>query len=131
MKPRKGEILELDVETLAFGGQGVAKLDGYVVFVENGLPGDRVQARIFKARGNYAESKIEAILTSSPHRIAPACEHFGVCGGCKWQNLEYSIQKKYKEDQLKEALIHLGGTPDPPVEPIIGARKIYYYRNKM
>ncbi len=131
MKPRKGEILELDVETLAFGGQGVAKLDGYVVFVENGLPGDRVQARIFKARGNYAEAKIETILTSSPHRIAPACEHFGVCGGCKWQNLEYSIQKKYKEDQLKEALIHLGDIPDPPVEPIIGARKIYYYRNKM
>ncbi len=131
MKPRKGETLELEIEDLAFGGKGVARLDGLVVFVEGGLPRDKVLARIFKVRGNYAESRIESLLIPSPHRIAPACEHFGVCGGCKWQNLEYSIQKKYKENQLREALIHVGGIPDPPVEPIIGAHKIYYYRNKM
>ncbi len=131
MKPRRGETLELEVEDLAFGGRGVAKIEGLIVFVEGGLPGDKVLARIFKVRGNYAESKIEDLLVPSPHRAAPACEHFGVCGGCKWQNLEYSIQKKYKEDQLREALIHVGGIPDPPVESIIGARKIYYYRNKM
>lgn len=131
MKPVKGETIELEIEDLAYGGKGVARLDGLVVFVEGGLPGDKVLARIFKVRGNYAESRIEILLVPSPHRIAAACEHFGVCGGCKWQNLEYSIQKKYKQDQLKEALIHVGGIPDPPVEPIIGAHKIYYYRNKM
>lgn len=131
MKPKKNEILELEVEALAFGGRGVAKHDDFVVFVEGGIPGDKVRARIFKVRGKYAESKIEDLLVPSPHRVAPACEHFGVCGGCKWQNLEYSVQKKYKEDQLKDALIHIGDIPDPPVEPIIGAHKIYYYRNKM
>ncbi len=131
MKPRKGETLELEVEGLAFGGKGVAKLDGLVVFVEGGLPGDRALVRIFKVRSNYLETKIEDLLVPSTHRVAPACEHFGVCGGCKWQNLEYSIQKKYKEDQLRESLIHVGGIADPPVEPIIGAHKIYYYRNKM
>jgi 23S rRNA (uracil1939-C5)-methyltransferase len=131
MKPRKGETLELEVEDLAFGGRGVARLDGFVVFVEGGLPGDKVMAKVFKIRGNYAESRIEDLLVPSPHRIAPACDHFGVCGGCRWQNLEYSIQKKYKEDQLRESLIHIGGIPDPPVEPIIGAHKIYYFRNKM
>jgi 23S rRNA (uracil1939-C5)-methyltransferase len=109
----------------------VARLDGFIVFVEGGLPGDKVLAKIFKVRGNYAEYKIENMMSPSVHRIAPACEHFGVCGGCKWQNLEYFIQKKYKEDQLRESLIRIGDISDPPVESIIGAHKIYYYRNKM
>jgi len=131
MKLKSGDTVRVTIDDLAFGGMGVARADGFVIFVEGGLPGDEIEARIFKVRGNFAESRIERLITRSEHRIAPACGHFGQCGGCKWQNLDYAIQKKYKENQVREAIIHIAGIPDPPVEPIIGAHKIYYYRNKM
>jgi len=131
VRPRKGEIVTLNITDLAFGGNGVAKIENFVVFVESAVPGDTVEVQIQKSRGNYAEAKITRLITPSEHRIAPACEHFDYCGGCKWQHLEYAIQKKYKEDQVRQALIHIGGIKEPPVEPIIGAHKIYYYRNKM
>jgi 23S rRNA (uracil1939-C5)-methyltransferase len=131
VKPRKGDNLILQIEDLAFGGKGVGKIDGYVVFVEGGLPGDTVELFLYRAGGKFAEGRIEKIIEPSPHRVKAPCEHFDYCGGCKWQNLEYPVQKKYKEDQLRAALVHIGGIPDPPVGPIIGAHKIYYYRNKM
>jgi 23S rRNA (uracil1939-C5)-methyltransferase len=131
VKLKKGTILDLQVRSLALGGRGVADLNGLVIFVDRGLPGDRVKARVTRVRDKYAESKVEELIEPSRHRIAPACEHFGICGGCRWQNLEYSVQKEYKQDQLSEALIHIGGLAEPPVEPIIAAHKIYYYRNKM
>jgi 23S rRNA (uracil1939-C5)-methyltransferase len=125
VRPKKGEIVTLNVTDLAFGGKGVAKIENFVVFIESAVPGDIIEAKIVKSRGNYAEAKIERLITPSEHRVAPACEHFGLCGGCKWQHLEYAIQKKYKEDQVRQALIHIGGIKEPPVEPIIGAHKIY------
>lgn len=131
IKPKKGEIVRLRVEDLAFGGKGVARVNGLVVFVEKGIPGDSAEVRITRVRGNFAESRIENLVEASSHRVAPACEHFEYCGGCKWQDLDYAIQKKYKEDQVKQALVHIAGIASPPVEPIIGAHKIYYYRNKM
>ena len=131
MRPKRGEIATLEITDLAFGGKGVAKPDGFVVFVESAIPGDTVEVQFEKVRGNYAEAGITRLLTLSPHRVKPACEHFDYCGGCKWQHLDYAIQKKYKEDQVKQALIHLAGIKEPPVEPIVGAHKIYYYRNKM
>ena len=131
MSLKNGDRIQVKIDDLAFGGKGVARANGLVIFVEGGLPGDEVEARIVKTRGNYAEATVENLIAGSHHRVAPACEHFGRCGGCKWQNLDYSIQKKYKEDQLRKALIHVGGIADPPVEPIIGAKKIYFYRNKM
>lgn len=130
-KPKKDELIRLEIDSLAFGGKGVGKLDGYVVFVEGGLPGDIAEVRIRSARARFAEGRIENLVEPSGFRVTPPCEHFQYCGGCKWQNLEYAVQKKYKEDQLKEALYHIGKIEDPPVEPIVGAHKIYYYRNKM
>ena len=130
-KLKKNEIVEVKIDSLAFGGKGVGKLDGLIIFVENGIPGDVLKARVYKSKSNFAEARIEEIITASEHRINPVCEHFSYCGGCKWQNMEYAIQKKYKEDQVRDALIHLGGIADPPVEPIIEAKKVYYYRNKM
>jgi 23S rRNA (uracil1939-C5)-methyltransferase len=130
-RPRRGETVSLTITDLAYGGKGVGKLGGYVVFVEAGVPGDTLEVMLDKVKGSYAEGKIVRVLKPSEHRTAPACEHFGQCGGCKWQHLDYAVQKKYKEDQVKQALIHLGGISNPPVEAIIGAHKIYYYRNKM
>ncbi len=131
MKPKRGEIVKVQIDDLAFGGKGVARLDGFVLLVEEGLPGDIAEARVFRVKSNYAEAAVVNLIAPSPHRVSPACRHFDYCGGCKWQNLDYAIQKKYKEDQVREALVHVGGIPEPPVEPIVGARKIYYYRNKM
>jgi 23S rRNA (uracil1939-C5)-methyltransferase len=131
MRPHRGETATLTITDLAFGGKGVTKLDGFVIFVESAVPGDVVEIEFVRVKGNYAESRIKRLIAPSPTRVAPACEHFDYCGGCKWQHLDYVIQKKYKEDQLKQALIHLGGIQNPPVEPIMGAHKIYYYRNKM
>ncbi len=131
MRPRKGDILTLNITDLAFGGKGVARVDHFVVFVESAVPGDKIEAVVEKVRGNYAEARLSTLIAPSEHRVAPACEHFGYCGGCKWQHVEYAVQKKYKEDQVRQALIHIAGIKEPPVEPIIGAHKIYYYRNKM
>ncbi len=130
-KPKKNDLVRLTVESLAFGGKGVANIEGYIVFVENGYPGDEIEARVSRTSGNYAEARVENLLKASSLRMAPACGHFGHCGGCKWQDLDYAIQKKYKADQLRDALIHVAGISQPPVEPIVGAHKIYYYRNKM
>src|SRR5678816_2040493 len=77
---KKGQSLELEVENLAFGGKALAKIDGFVVFVENALPGDRVQATVFKKRRSYAEARAERILRPSPARVAPRCEHVPTCG---------------------------------------------------
>jgi 23S rRNA (uracil1939-C5)-methyltransferase len=131
MKPKKGDILKLEITDLAFGGNGVARIDNYVVFVESALPGDVVEAQVYKARGSFAEAKLVKLLTPSPQRTTPACEHFGYCGGCKLQHFDYASQKKYKEEQVRQALIHIAAIENPPIEPIIGAHKIYYYRNKM
>jgi 23S rRNA (uracil1939-C5)-methyltransferase len=128
---RKRDILRVTIEDLAYGGKGVAKYEGKVIFVDGGLPGDIVDACLTKIRGSYCESYVKELVQPSSQRMKPLCEHFGTCGGCKWQNYEYPSQLKYKEEQLRQQLIHLGGIPDPPTEPIIGAKKLFYYRNKM
>ena len=116
---------------MAYGGQGVARVDNFVVFVENGYPGDMADIVIRKIKGNYAESQIVTIEEPSPNRIPAVCEHFGICGGCRWQNLDYKIQLQYKESQVKESLGHIANFQNPPVERIIPADPLFYYRNKM
>src|SRR5690349_12631019 len=127
---KKGQSLELEVENLAFGGKALAKIDGFVVFVENVLPGDRVQATVFKKRRSYAEARAERILRPSPARIAPRCEHVPTCGGCRFQDLDYAEQLRHKERQIEECLEHLGRLRVAP-SPIVPAPKLFHYRNKM
>jgi len=131
MRPKKNQKLQLKIEDLAYGGNGVARLDDFVVFVPESYPGDIIEAIPYKIRGNYAEARLTSLITPSPDRITPICEHFDICGGCKWQNLNYAIQLKYKENQVKDALVHLGKFTHPPVAGIIPADPNYFYRNKM
>lgn len=131
MSLRKNEIITVGIDDLAFGGKGVAKHEGKIIFVDGGLPGDKANARITKVKPNYCESKIEDIVKPSPFRINPVCEHFDICGGCKWQDYQYNMQLKYKQEQLRQHLIRIAGIDNPTVEPIIAARKTYFYRNKM
>jgi 23S rRNA (uracil1939-C5)-methyltransferase len=127
----KGEELELAVDSLAYGGNGVARLNGFVVFVRRGLPGDRVRARVTKVKGGYAEAVTVEVLEPGADRVEAPCAHFGVCGGCRFQDLAYAAQLRAKEDQVRDALERIGGLTAPPLEPIVPTEPPYGYRNKL
>jgi 23S rRNA (uracil1939-C5)-methyltransferase len=126
------EELELDVESLAFGGNGVARKDGFVVFVRRGLPGDRVRARVTKVKRGFAEAIATDVVTPGPQRVEAPCAHYPTCGGCRFQDLAYDAQVAQKEAQVRDALRRIGGIAEPPLEPIVPcAPDIFFYRNKM
>jgi 23S rRNA (uracil1939-C5)-methyltransferase len=127
----KDEELELDVDSLAYGGNGVARLDGFVVFVRRGLPGDRVKARVTKVKRNHAEALATEVLEPGPQRVEAPCAHYPACGGCRFQDLAYEAQLAAKEAQVGDALRRLGGLHEPPLEPILPAEEIFHYRNKL
>src|SRR5262245_25345989 len=127
---KKGETVELTVDDLAFGGRGITRVDGFVLFVDGALPGDRVQAVVTKRKPHYAETRALEIVTPSPHRVAPPCSHVGVCGGCRFQDLAYPEQLRHKERQVADCLKHLGRL-DATIRPILPATRIFGYRNKM
>ena len=131
MPPRPGDTLELDVTTLAYGGQGVARLDDFVVFVRGAVPGDRVLARVTRRKKSHAEARTVEILTPSPSRVPPLCRHAGECGGCEWQTLDYASQLEYKQQQVVESLQRLGHLSAFDLEPIRGMDDPWRYRNKM
>src|SRR6478752_2645590 len=115
----KGEELELDVDSLAFGGNGVARLDGFVVFVRRGLPGDRVRARVTKVKRSHAEALATEVLRPGPERVEAPCAHFPACGGCRFQDLAYEAQLEQKQLQVRDALERLAGIAEPPLEQIV------------
>jgi 23S rRNA (uracil1939-C5)-methyltransferase len=131
MNIKKGQILELDITGIAFGGKGIAKVDGLAVFVEQAVPMDRVVARIVKRKKQYAEARIETIVELSPFRVKAPCIYSGFCGGCKWQFLNYDKQIEYKQQHVKDAIERIGMIRDVPVHPTIPSDKIFEYRNKM
>src|SRR5436309_14259329 len=100
----KGEELELDVESLAYGGNGVARLNGFVVFVRRGLPGDRVRARVTKVQRRHAEALATEVLEPGPQRVEAPCSHYPACGGCRFQDLAYEPQIASKQEQVLDAL---------------------------
>jgi 23S rRNA (uracil1939-C5)-methyltransferase len=128
---RLGEEVELRIDSLAYGGNGVGRLDGFVVFVRGALPGDRVRAQVTKVKRGFAEAAAAAVLEPSPSRVEAPCPHFGVCGGCRFQDLAYEAQVAAKEQQVRDALARIGRIPEPPVEPILPAASLYHYRNKL
>jgi 23S rRNA (uracil1939-C5)-methyltransferase len=130
-KPRRGETLELTIDDLAFGGEGVGRADGYVVFVRGGLPGDRLRVRLTEARGRFGRAAIEEVLVASPDRVAAPCPYFGQCGGCRLQHLAYPAQLAFKEKQVRDCLNRLGGVGEFELRPILPAAEVYGYRNKM
>jgi 23S rRNA (uracil1939-C5)-methyltransferase len=127
----KDQELELEIESLAYGGNGVARLNGFVVFVRRGLPGDRVRARVTKVKRGFAEATATEVLAPGPQRVEAPCRHYPACGGCRFQDLAYEAQVAAKEQQVREALRRIGGELEPPLEPIVPADEIFHYRNKM
>src|SRR3954469_12463480 len=124
-RPQRGDELDLRIDTLAYGGAGVARLDGYVVFVRDAVPGDRVRAQVTKRKRAYAEARALEVLEPSPDRIAPLADH----PGAPWQVLPYERQLEIKHAQVGEALRRLGRL-EAVVEPIVGAVEQWRYRNK-
>jgi 23S rRNA (uracil1939-C5)-methyltransferase len=153
MQIKKGDIVELQIEKYAFEGKGIAKVSksellglksdepeekNYVVFVNGSYPGDTVNARLLKIKNSYAEAITLEVISPSKERTEARCKFFGVCGGCKQQDLSYDIQVKYKQQQVVEIFNKLGGFSDLPtgkagfkVEAIIPSENVFYYRNKM
>ena len=131
-RPRRGDELELDVEGLAFGGRGVARSDGYVVFVAGALPGDRVRAALTKTKRGYAEARAVELVRPSAERVPDSCLHGGEpCPGAPWQGLPYERQLEHKQEQVADALTRIGGLEGFELEPIEPAAEVWRYRNKL
>jgi 23S rRNA (uracil1939-C5)-methyltransferase len=128
---QKDQELELRIESLAYGGNGVARLNGFVVFVRRGLPGDTVRARVTKVKRNHAEALTTEVVSPGPNRVDAPCAHYPACGGCRFQDLAYEAQVAAKHDQVRDALQRIGGLAEPPLEPIVPAEEIFHYRNKL
>ncbi|MEQ9279546.1 MAG: 23S rRNA (uracil(1939)-C(5))-methyltransferase RlmD [Balneola sp.] len=131
MALKKGEEVTLEIESAAFRGKGVAKVDGLAVFVYGTAPGDVVKARIIKKKKNYREAKLLEVLEPSKDRITPKCQHANVCGGCSWQHVPYAKQLEYKGQQVADHITRLGGLNDTTIHPAMGSESEFYYRNKM
>jgi 23S rRNA (uracil1939-C5)-methyltransferase len=123
--------LELTIESLAYGGNGVARLNGFVVFVRRGLPGDTVRARVTKVKRNHAEALTTEVVEPGPNRVDAPCAHYPACGGCRFQDLAYEAQVAAKHDQVRDALQRIGGLREPPLEAIVPAEEVFHYRNKL
>jgi 23S rRNA (uracil1939-C5)-methyltransferase len=130
-RPKRGDVLVLTIDDLAFGGEGVGRVDGYVVFVAGGVPGDRLRIRLQQARSRYGRGVIESIEEASAQRTSPPCPYFGRCGGCRLQHITYDAQLAFKAKQVADVLQRVGELSGFDLRPIIGASDIYSYRNKM
>ncbi|MGH2376795.1 MAG: class I SAM-dependent RNA methyltransferase, partial [bacterium] len=128
---RRDDEITVTIDRMAYGGRGVARSNGLVVFVSGAAPGDVIRARVGRVRRSYAEADGVAVETASAERVAPRCPHFGPCGGCIWQHLAYPAQAQAKEAIVRESLAHLGGMREAVVRPIVQAPDPWYYRNKM
>lgn len=140
---RKRKVLPLlenvEITGVAAEGKALARVslnpdapeDKIVVFIPFGAPGDVADIKLDKRRHSYAEGHIERLVSPAPCRVDPACSHFGVCGGCKWQHLPYDVQLEWKQKQVEDALTRIAKVELPPINPIIGSENIWAYRNKM
>jgi 23S rRNA (uracil1939-C5)-methyltransferase len=130
--PRRGDLLELEIDSLAFGGRGVARAEGFVVFVAGALPGDRVRAEVTKGKKRFAEARTVELVRAAADRLPDRCVHGGEpCPGAPWQGLPYERQLRHKQEQVDEALRRLGELEGFETEEIVPAAEQWRYRNKL
>jgi len=128
---KRGQVLEVDIENVAFGGKGICRVDNYVIFVPNTFPGDRANVKITKRKQGFGEARILEIITPSKLRQPAPCQYFEWCGGCTWQNISYDQQIEYKKNHVQESIEHLAGIKDAKIFDPIRSKKLFAYRNKM
>lgn len=124
-------VENVEITGVAAEGKSIARVDDMVVFIPYGAPGDVVNIKLDKKKRSYAEAHIVDMVKPSPDRVTPACEHFGVCGGCKWQHIPYESQLRYKRDQVVDALTRIAKVEIPDVNPTLGSKETFCYRNKL
>lgn len=129
---KKGSTVEeLEITGISSEGKGVGRVNGQVVFVKETAPGDVVKVKIVGKKKKFLEAYVEDFVSKSSERVEPFCEHFGLCGGCKWQHMSYEAQLKYKQQHVEENLRKLSGLDLPEVMPILGSSRTSFYRNKL
>ncbi len=132
MQLKRGDKLDqITIEKMAAEGKCLSKYNGLVVFITGGAPGDVVEIELTKIKSSFLEGRVTKILQLSAMRDTPFCGHFGTCGGCSWQHIQYNEQLLYKQQQVIDNLERIGGLALPPIKPIIGSVKTKYYRNKL
>ena len=127
----KGDVVDLRIAQMAFGGSGVAKHEGLVVFVRGAIPGDHLSAQVIKKKKDYAEARIVSLLELSPDRVFAPCPYSGHCGGCQWQHVGYQRQLEYKKRHVQDALARIGNLSGIPIHDPLSSDKVFGYRNKM
>lgn len=128
---KKPLLEKVEIQKIAAEGKSIAYIDEKVLFVPNTLPGDIVDVQVTRKRKNFMEGIVTHTHRFSALRIAPACTHFGICGGCKWQNLPYEKQLEFKQQEINDNLQRIGKIKLQNVYPIIGSARQLYYRNKL
>ena len=132
MARKRNRVLEdVRVEKYVAEGKCLSRIDDQVIFIKNAVPGDLVDLIIERKKPSFSEARIKSLKEPSPLRKEAFCEHFGVCGGCKWQNLDYNKQLEFKQQQVEDQLSRIGKVDLPKVQPIIGAEETEEYRNKL
>ncbi|VEN75394.1 putative enzyme [Candidatus Desulfarcum epimagneticum] len=131
MAVKKGERLRVEISKMAFGGRGIARVDDFVVFVDQGVVDDVADVVVTKRKKNYAEARLLEVVSPSPLRVEPPCPYSGLCGGCKWQFLDYEAQLEYKRRHVEDALERPGLIEKGRVLPTIPSKRVFGYRNKM
>lgn len=131
---QKNDIVTVTIEDIGVDGEGIGKVNGYTLFIKDAVIGDTVEAKIMKAKKNYGYARIMQILTPSEHRVKPKCQFARRCGGCQIQEMSYEQQLKFKQNKVKGNLERIGGFDadllDSIVEPVVGMKNPFYYRNK-
>lgn len=130
MEFRKNDLVTLEIEDCGIDGEGIGKADGFTVFVKDAVIGDKVTAKIIKAKKNYGYGRLMEVLKPSPYRVEPKCAFARQCGGCQLQALSYDQQLVFKTNKVKGHLERIGGFTDILMEPIIGMDELFHYRNK-
>ncbi len=131
-KIKKNFVLEnLEVVDISTEGKAIAKHEGLVVFIDGAVPGDIVDVMVHRKKNSFAEGRAQTIKRLSPQRTTPLCEHFGTCGGCKWQNLDYATQLVFKQKYVSDAFTRIGKIEFDDMKPILGNQAPYFYRNKL
>ena len=127
---KKDDVIEVKIEDMGVDGEGIGKADGITLFIKDAVIGDVVQAKIMKMKKSYGYARLLEVLTPSPYRVEPKCPVSRPCGGCQLQALSYDKQLEYKENKVRNNLKRIGGFTDIPMEPIVGMKEPYHYRNK-
>jgi len=126
-----GDKINLAIHDLAFGGEGVGRVDDFVVFVPFVITGEIVEAEITELKKNFARAKLLRIVTPSPERVAPECKYFGACGGCQYQHIEYAAQLRFKHKQIADLFERVGKISPEKIAPVLPCPSPYGYRNRI